>query len=84
MACAQDGMLIVEAVFGRLEAMPPTGTVAAAAAGTAAGVTPVSAAQTDAGAENVSADARPSPQPHVHCLDSGARHSSIEATALAS
>lgn len=82
-ACAQDGMLIVEAVFGRLEAMPPTGAVAAAGSATAAGATaPSSAAEADPDAEDTPADAQdpqPSPQPHVHRLDSGAHRSSIEA-----
>jgi hypothetical protein len=79
-AYMQDGMLIVEAVFGRLEAMPPTGAVAAAGSATAAGVTAsLSAAEADPDAEDTSADAQhqqPSPQPHVHRLDSGAYRSS--------
>lgn len=72
----QSGLVIVEAVFGRLEAMPPAGSVAAAGSSGVAAADTASAADMDAAAETSSASAaepQPSPQPRAHRLDSGAQ-----------
>jgi hypothetical protein len=74
-AVLQDGLLIVEAVFGRLEAMPPVGAAAAAGRSTGADrAAPPPPAASGADADDASADAeepQPSPQPSAHRLDSG-------------